>query len=146
MEKQPEILENGIKVYLGGDYWVLFGKSWNDKDGTRYRNASDADSLKFLIGKVLDWCIPDSEWNPLPFDKQKLIAELDAFSAYIQKTEQLRKEGKYTEVTQEVMPECFAIPTQLQVALNNAFYAALGASYKLSFLTASPSGGQVTKP
>lgn len=131
--KEPEILENGIKVYLGGDYWVLFSKSWGNMDSTKYRNASDVDALRFLVSKVVDWSVPDSEWNLLPFDKEKLIAQLDAFSAYNKKVEQWRTEGKYLEITKEPMPECFAIPTQLQVALSNAFYTAISKSFALPF-------------
>lgn len=133
-EPEAQILDDGILVPLGkSEYWVKFVKSWGNTDATKYRNASDIDSLRFLVSKVVDWSLPDSDWKPLPFDKEKLTAQLDAFSAYNKKVEQWRVEKEYVKITQEPMPECFSIPTQLQIALSNAFYEALGASYKVPF-------------
>lgn len=131
--KEPEILENGIKVYLGKEYWILFVKSWSNTDGTRFRNSSDPDSLRLLINKTVDWNVPDAEWNPLPFDKEKLLGQLNAFSAYQERVEKLRSEGRYSDVPKETMPDCFALPTSLQMAMSNAFYTALSTSYSLPF-------------
>lgn len=135
---EPEILDNGIKIDLGSGYWILFTKSWGSLDTTKFRNAQDTVALKLLLAKVVDWNVPDADWNPLKFEKDKLIGQLDALIAYQKKADELRAQGKYVEVTQEVMPECFSIPTPLQIAMSSAFYTACGVSYRVPFENSSP--------
>ena len=133
--KEPEILDNGIKVYLGDSWWILFAKSWSNMDTTRFRNSADMPALKLLINKVVDWSVPSENWEPLKFEKDKLLAQIDAFIAYQDKIDALREQKKYAEITREPMPECFAIPNQIQIAMSTAFYTAAGASYKCPFVS-----------
>ena len=79
---EPEILEDSIKINLGGEFWIKFTKSWGSTDSQKFRNvANDTVALKMVIEHTVDWNIPDSDWNPLPFDKEKLLAQLNAFAA-----------------------------------------------------------------
>ena len=118
----PEILEQGIKVFLGGEYWILFTKTWGSTDSQKFRNAAnDMMALRMLIEKTVDWNIPDAKWEILPFEKDKLVAQIDAF-------------------VKDSTSDCFAIPTALQVALGKAYYTAIGESYKVDFLALCQSG------
>jgi len=105
---------------------------------TRFRNATDMSALKLLILKTVDWNVPDENWNPLKFEKDKLIAQLDAFLAYQKRVDELRAANDFLGVTQEPIPECFSIPTQLQIAMSRAFYQAASSSYSLPFANSSP--------
>ena len=117
----PEILSDGIRVYLGGEYWIKFTNVWGSTASSKFRNASnDMMALRMLIEKTVDWNIPDENWNLLPFEKDKLLAQVDAFM-------------------KDSTVECFAIPTSLQVALGKAYYVAIGESYKLPFENVLPS-------
>jgi hypothetical protein len=132
-KQEAEILDDGILVHITPDYWVKFVKSWGTQDATKFFNASDTDSLRFMIGKIVDWCIPDSDWNPIKFDKEKLLAQLDAYKAYQDKIARLREEKKYTEISKEPIPECFAFPTALHLPLSSALSEAISKSYAIPF-------------
>lgn len=113
---EPEILDEGIKIDLGGGYFVLFSKSWGSLDTQRFsKTTNDLLALKLLIRKVENWKIPNSDWEDIPFDKEGLLKQIDDFIADPEK-------------------ECFSIPTPLQIELVRGFYAAASASYKLDFL------------
>lgn len=113
---EPEIAEDGIICRLGGDYWIKFSKSWGSLDTQRFSKVpNDLLALKLLINKTVDWHLPDENWNDLPFEKDKLLQQIDDF-------------------VNDPTKECFAIPTSLQIQLAKAYYQAAGASYKVDFL------------
>lgn len=120
--KEPEILSDGIRIDLGGSFWIKFTKVWGSTDAQKFRNTqNDILALRMLIEKVVDWHIPDANWNDLPFEKEKLLKQIDEFVADLSK-------------------ECFSIPTALQVTLARSFYDAIGASYRVPFAELCPSG------
>jgi hypothetical protein len=112
--KEPEVLDNGIRIDLGGGYWILFTKAWGSMDSQKFRVSDDITALKSLIKKTLDWHIPDENFKDLPFEKDKLLAQLEAFE-------------------KDPRAECFSIPTPLQMELARAFYKACGVSYLTPF-------------
>ena len=118
----PEILSDGIRVFLGGDYWIKYPNTWLNTEANDFRNAaSDMVALRMVVEKAMDWNIPNAKWEPIPFEKEKLLAQIDAR-------------------VKDSTSECFAIPTSLQVALGKAYYVAIGESYKVDFLALCQSG------
>lgn len=118
---EVEVLADGIKVGLGGDYWVVYDKAWNNIEIRKFRRTrDDLAALAIVLGKAKDWNVPDSDWNPLPFDREKLLAAVTAFQ-------------------EEKADTCWAVPAQLQLPLVDSYYKAYSAACSLPLDHNSPS-------
>lgn len=114
-KKEPEILPDGIVVHLDSQYWIKFSREWTNLEIRKFRQiADDLEALKYVVQKTLDWHLPDGSWNLLPFEKDKLLAQITAFQA-------------------DPLAECFTIPAQLQLPIATAYYKAYGAACSLPF-------------
>lgn len=80
-DNEAEVREDGIYYSLGGPYWILMTKSWGLNDSQTFVRTDRLHGLRMVIEKTLDWHIPNLQWNPIPFEKDKLLAQLDAYTA-----------------------------------------------------------------
>ncbi len=81
-QDEAEIRSDCIHVELGGGYWVNFTLVWDNLALERWRTVlDDILSLRMVLERVLTWHVPDADWNDLPFEKDKLLAQLDALRA-----------------------------------------------------------------
>jgi len=75
--KEPEVRDSGIFCDLGGGWWILFTKVWGSSDRDDYQRSDNLVALRLIVERALDWRIPDLNWNPIPFDKPKLLEQID---------------------------------------------------------------------
>ncbi len=79
-EPKVEVTEEGIRVELVGDQWVLFQKEdWAASDRWEYRSVrNDLVGFRILVEKLKDWHILDPRGNPIPFERELILRQIDA--------------------------------------------------------------------
>lgn len=84
--KDVEVTDAGIRITLGAKdspYFVLFQKDgWDITDRYVFQRATDLDALRMVIERALDWNVIDSQGQPIPFDRDVLLAKLDQMKQY----------------------------------------------------------------
>lgn len=77
---KAERTERGIKVALSSDEWIIFkADGWTLNDELAMRKALDFDALKLIVTWAVDWRIKDANDAFISFDKEALLAQLDAY-------------------------------------------------------------------
>ena len=115
------VTEEGIKVDIGGGWWITFVREWDNLElrSKFLKVQDDVLSMKYMLKKIVAWNLPGfPDWEPIPFDREGLTAQLDAFLA---------------DETGEV--ECWRVPMQIQDAMVKACIHACRESGKLPLPT-----------
>jgi len=116
-DTEPIVSDEGIRVPIPGGYWILFGKEWSSRDLYRFtKTINNLDALRMVVEKALDWYLPNDKWEPWPFDKEKILAQIDAY-----------QRGE----SDDICP----YPIQLERHLVEAYYRAIRAARDLPLVT-----------
>lgn len=91
MEEQPfemkaEALNDGIKVSLGVDQWILLrlqGWKWNDRIMFRNEN-DDVRTMRMILDWTLDWHVKDANGALIPFERETLKSNVESIPLPIQ--------------------------------------------------------------
>lgn len=111
--KEVELLEEGVKVAISDDEWMLFERDgWGIDDELYFQKSNDFDALRILVEKCKDWRLMDVNQAFIPFDKTALLEKLNALDR-----------GERVSLPR--------IPIQMQLPMANAFYYALREVRKL---------------
>lgn len=166
---KAELRDDGIFVDLGGGWWILFGKRWSNLDLHKLRKVDGIAALRLVIEKTVNWNFPDVEWKPLPFDKPKLLAQLDAFEkgnglcwpllqALYEQMLAVPDDGDarksffdlalpmLREFLRTESSQCFEIPTQMNNPLIEAWDSAWVVAHRLPFEASAPSTSASSTP
>ncbi len=79
---QPEVTEQGVKVFLGkefpGEYIVFRKDGWTWPDRVKWSRAGAIEAMELLIGWAVDWKVKDQAGNWIAFDKEALLESIEA--------------------------------------------------------------------
>lgn len=121
-KKDVEVLDEGIKVALSDEEWMLFQKDgWGIDDELYFQKSNDFDALRILIEKSKDWRLKDVNGAWIPFERENLLGKLESLNL-----------GEKV-----VLPR---IPIQMQLPMANAFYYALREVRRLPNVPKSSAG------
>ncbi len=78
---QPEVTEQGIKVFLGkefpGEYIVFRKDGWSWPDRVKWSRAGAVEAMEMLIGWAVDWKLKDQAENWIAFDRDALLENVE---------------------------------------------------------------------
>lgn len=159
IEPDVEVTADGLKVSLGGPYWVLYEKSgWTLSDEINYGSRrNDLEAFGLCLAKIKDWSVIDGQGQPIPFDRAKfgaqvqlmleggvsgraeklvsLAGQLDT-AVHDEDDEAVAALVAQMRVLQKGLPPKLSedfpqLAIQLQIPLNESFWKALGAARSL---------------
>lgn len=164
-DSKVTVLNDGIRVDLGGGYWILYSKEWDSLDNPMFRAVTNLDALKLVIQHALDWHFPNHKWEDIPFDRDALVAAIEqaqwgaanpsvilsaialldaSYAAENTESIELALETLRTQhakaietITNSAVPR---YPVQLETPLIESWYKANAAAHSLPFPTPSPVG------